>query len=134
MGECFGERSPHSAGRSEVTEDLKKMVEAMRAELERQVVPPEVESSDDHPLVFYDAGTGDDPEDSIDGRFNIVRLARAALEAVREPSEAMVDGHARTVLLNDRMGSGSRQPKAAVIADIHRAIIDQILKSPGEAE
>jgi hypothetical protein len=38
----------------------------------------------------------------------------------REPTEEMLDGKARDVLLDDRMtGSGHKRPKAAILADIY---------------
>jgi len=57
-------------------------------------------------------------------------VARAAIEALREPSDAMLDSEARTLLLNDRMRYPTTRPKADVIADIYRAMINAALSPP----
>ena len=61
-------------------------------------------------------------------------VARAAIEALREPSDAMLDSEARTLLLNDRMRYPTTRPKADVIADIYRAMINAASPLPRNPE
>lgn len=50
--------------------------------------------------------------------------ARAALEALLDPTEEMLDGPARAVLIADRFAAtGHKRPKAAVLTDIFTAMI-----------
>lgn len=65
---------------------------------------------------------------TLDGVFDLQEATRAVVKAMREPSEAMLDGRARTHLLNDRMtGAGHKLPKAQVVCEIYRAMIDAAL-------
>jgi hypothetical protein len=105
-----------------MTPALKAMVEAMAAELKRQ-------ASDDDGAQSFPA-VGELQDGSLlgyDGIIDLEKVARAGLEAIREPSEEVSDagGKAEPFMLPE----GEKFTPGRIIANTsYRAMIDAILK------
>lgn len=106
-----------------MTPDLKKMVEAIKAELICQSEWHRDRSKGGkdqwgEPIV------GDALE--LEGHFDLEAVARAALGAIREPSEATTLAMHNAARLKDDLHEA--------YAGVWRGAVDQILKSSGESK
>jgi hypothetical protein len=96
---------------------LQKMVEAMAAELQRQA------EADDGTQNFPTAGELKDGLIGFDGAIDLEKVARAGLEAIKEPDQAAVDS------VIDATDIGGIQATAAL-----DSFFAEILKEPSPAD